>query len=113
MPDDAPVTSQPLPLPRQYPERLLVRAVVLARVGGVSRETLWRWIREAGFPEPVRLNPTGTHIAWRESEVNAWIASRTRGGGRRPTEGLAERARRQANRKEGRTPKYGFMRRAP
>ena len=107
MPDIADPATEP------KPKRLLRSAVVLDKVGGVAPETLWRWIRKGEFPEPRRLTNSSQTCVWPEEEVDAWIDARAKGMGRRPTNGLAERARRMANRKAGRTPKYGFVRRAP
>lgn len=64
-------------------KRLLKGKEVCAMVGGVDRSTIWRWQKECGFPEPLVLNQhsTHTHVAWRLEDVEAWIASRQRGGG--------------------------------
>jgi predicted DNA-binding transcriptional regulator AlpA len=68
----------------QIAERLLRRREVCVLVGGVDPSTLWRWQRECGFPEPVILNPSVRNppVAWRASEVQAWMESRPRGMGR-------------------------------
>jgi prophage regulatory protein len=103
------------------PERLLRRGEVLSRVGGVQPSTLWRWIQTGQFPQPVRLNSNGHLLAWRETEITAWIDSRECGDGHMPREALAERARRivlrerEAERRRqniaaGRTPIFGFRR---
>lgn len=42
---------------------------------GLSRATAWRRQRDGDFPQPVQLSPN--RVAWRESEVLAWLASRT------------------------------------
>jgi prophage regulatory protein len=55
-------------------ERMLRLPSVLERVG-VSRSTLWSWVRAKAFPAPVRLGLRA--VAWRSTEVDAWIASRT------------------------------------
>jgi prophage regulatory protein len=55
------------------PEKLIRLPSVLERVG-VSRSTLWSWVREKRFPPPVRLGLRA--VGWRESEVDAWIAER-------------------------------------
>lgn len=39
----------------------------------VSHATLWRMVKTARFPAPVKLSPKVT--AWRAEEVRAWIAS--------------------------------------
>jgi prophage regulatory protein len=62
-------------------ERLLRLPRVLERVG-VSRSTAWLWIRQGRFPKPVKIGPNIS--AWRESEIEQWIAERiasANGGG--------------------------------
>lgn len=54
-------------------EKLLRRPEVEARTG-LSRSTIYDWIKRGEFPQPVRL---GTRlVAWRESDVTAWLESR-------------------------------------
>ena len=99
---------------------LLRRPEVLRRVGLKSPVTLWRWVETGDFPAPVKLNPDGTLCAWREDEVDAWVASRQRGKGKRPEAALEaheryarerhDAAREAANIQQGRTPKFGFKR---
>jgi prophage regulatory protein len=45
---------------------------------GCSRSTLLNWVKAAKFPAPVQLS--ARMIAWREEEVNEWIASRAKVG---------------------------------
>jgi Prophage CP4-57 regulatory protein (AlpA) len=42
-----------------------------------SRMTLWRAIRDRGFPEGILITPS--RRVWREADVDAWIASRPTG----------------------------------
>jgi prophage regulatory protein len=52
---------------------LLRRPDVETRTG-LSRSTIYAWMERGDFPKPVRL---GTRIvAWRESDVTAWLESR-------------------------------------
>jgi predicted DNA-binding transcriptional regulator AlpA len=51
----------------RYPD-LVERGVV------ASRMTLWRLIREYGFPPGMLVTPNAR--AWDEAEVDAWLASR-------------------------------------
>ena len=46
----------------------------------LSRTTVWRRVRDGTFPAPVSLGTT--RIAWRESDIAAWIAAQklTTGG---------------------------------
>ncbi len=43
------------------------------RLVTLSRTTIWRRVREGTFPAPVSLG--STRIAWRESDIAAWMAS--------------------------------------
>jgi prophage regulatory protein len=43
---------------------------------GLSRTTVWRKIRDKEFPAPVKL--TDHAIGWRQSDIDAWLASRQR-----------------------------------
>ena len=38
--------------------------------GGISDMTLWRWINERDFPQPVYI---GNRRYWKESDVLAWL----------------------------------------
>ena len=40
----------------------------------VSRTTLWQWRRRGDFPAAVRLS--AGRVAWRASDVRAWMESR-------------------------------------
>jgi prophage regulatory protein len=59
-------------------DRLLRLPQVLAIVG-LSRDSVYRLAREGRFPRPLKLAEKAS--AWRESEVQAWMASRPRGTG--------------------------------
>lgn len=37
----------------------------------IAHSTLWQWVKEGKFPQPVSLSPRVT--AWRVSDVQAWI----------------------------------------
>ncbi len=53
--------------------RLLSMREVVARTT-LSRTTLWRKARAGKFPQPLMLGEQ--RIAWRESDVAEWIATR-------------------------------------
>ncbi|MET4127174.1 AlpA family transcriptional regulator [Roseovarius sp. MBR-6] len=54
-------------------EKLLRRPEV-ENVTGLSRSTLYDWMKRGEFPQPVKL---GTRlVAWRESDIAAWLKSR-------------------------------------
>ena len=54
-------------------EKLLRRPEVEARTG-LSRSTLYDWMKRGDFPAPVRLG--ARLVAWRESDVTEWLESR-------------------------------------
>lgn len=58
-------------------DRILRLKDVKDRVG-LSRATIYRRIKQTEFPASVSLG--GSSIGWRESDINAWIASRGTGG---------------------------------
>jgi prophage regulatory protein len=55
-------------------DNLLAIDEVVRRIA-VSRVTIHRWCRDKIFPPPVQLGPR--RIAWRESDLVAWLASRS------------------------------------
>lgn len=54
-------------------ERILRRPDVEARTG-LSRSTIYDWMKRGEFPKPVAL---GTRrVGWREGDIEAWVAAR-------------------------------------
>lgn len=56
----------------QLPPRLLRAKEVFNRVA-LSRTTIWRMMARGEFPKPVHLTPH--RIAWRESDINEFVAN--------------------------------------
>ena len=54
-------------------ENLLRRPIVEKRTG-LSRSTIYDWMKRGEFPQPVKLG--ARLVAWRESDVTAWLESR-------------------------------------
>jgi len=54
-------------------KRILRRPEVEARTG-LSRSTIYQWMKDGQFPQPVKLG--ARLVAWRESDVNAWLEAR-------------------------------------
>ena len=52
---------------------------------GLSRSTLYQYIKDGGFPAPVQLGPRA--VGWLESDVSDWISARVKLArqGRRPS----------------------------
>lgn len=58
---------------RPYRERLL-RIDNVCFMTGLGRSTIYAKVKAGDFPGPVQLH--GASVAWRETEVDAWIAAR-------------------------------------
>ena len=70
--------TQPLQAPgRSYRERLL-RIADVCFLTGLGRSTVYAKVKEHQFPQPVKLH--GTCVAWKETEVDAWINQRPSAG---------------------------------
>ena len=54
-------------------ERFL-RRVDVTKATGLSRATIYRYMRDGTFPKQVSLGPR--RVGWRESQVVEWISSR-------------------------------------
>jgi predicted DNA-binding transcriptional regulator AlpA len=61
----------------------LIRLKTVLEYCAFSKATLYRQIKAGHFPEPVRLtgglgdsNAASRSVAWREEEIQQWIASR-------------------------------------
>ncbi|WP_373371327.1 helix-turn-helix transcriptional regulator [Microvirga sesbaniae] len=52
----------------------MVRWSEVRQLTGLSRTTTWRMVRKGRFPAPVKL--TEHAIGWRQSDLDAWLASR-------------------------------------
>jgi len=48
--------------------------IQIGRKYGVHRTTIWRWIKTAGFPKPVKLSPGCTR--WDEKLIEDWESKR-------------------------------------
>ncbi|WP_319823847.1 AlpA family transcriptional regulator [Thalassovita sp.] len=54
-------------------QKLLRRPEVEARTG-VSRSTLYDWMKRGEFPQPLKLG--ARLVAWREGDIDDWLDSR-------------------------------------
>lgn len=54
-------------------ETLLRRPQVEARTG-LSRSTIYDWMKSGNFPLPVKLG--ARLVAWRESDIRQWLETR-------------------------------------
>lgn len=68
-----PVIVTPMPTaPR--PDRIIRLAEVQQRIAIRGKSTIYRWVKNHEFPAPLALG--GGSVGWRESDIDAWIASR-------------------------------------
>lgn len=58
------------------PQETLMRRPAVEAATGLSRSNIYAKMAKNEFPKPVQLGPQS--VAWRQSEVQAWIASRER-----------------------------------
>lgn len=64
-------SSQPIPTSSSR----AIRLPQVMHVTGVSRPTIWRWVRnDPTFPKPFHLSPAVT--AWDEAELAAWLENK-------------------------------------
>jgi predicted DNA-binding transcriptional regulator AlpA len=61
----------------QQAERLLSWSQVRPMIGDQGRTTWWRAIRRGEAPAPVKVS--SNRVAWRESDIRQWQASRFSG----------------------------------
>ena len=61
-------------------DRMLRREEVQERTG-LSRSAIYRLMREGDFPLPQRVGQRA--VRWRESDLEAWLASRPLASGRK------------------------------
>lgn len=51
-------------------EKRIQAAQVRSLCGGISDMTLWRWINDRDFPQPIYI---GGRRYWKESDVSNWL----------------------------------------
>lgn len=49
----------------------LIRMKELNALFGIPTSTVWDWIKKGNFPKPIKMGER--FIAWRESELTAWL----------------------------------------
>ena len=64
------------------PESQILRRADVELRTQLSKASIYRLMRAAKFPRPVRLGPRA--VGWIASEITAWIESRERAGSDRP-----------------------------
>ena len=54
----------------------LLRLPAVEELTGAKKSSLYNWVKAGTFPAPVRLAGARA-VAWRESDIDRWIATRT------------------------------------
>lgn len=54
--------------------KLLLRRPEVEFRTGLSRSTIYDWMKRGEFPQPVKLG--ARLVAWRESDIRAWLETR-------------------------------------
>jgi len=57
-------------------EKKLLRLPQVMELTAAARSTIWKWVKDGEFPQPIKLSPRVT--AWKLSEVEAWIESKVK-----------------------------------
>ena len=55
-------------------EPKVLRVTEVSRLIGVSKATLYRWIKAGGFPRPLQLGPRA--VRWPKDEIDEWLRNR-------------------------------------
>lgn len=59
------------------PSNNLLRVSEVCRWLNVSKSTIYKWVKDGHFPQPLVL---GDHASrWQESDIEEWLNSRPRG----------------------------------
>lgn len=45
------------------------------KMTGIAKSTIWLWVRENRFPQPIKLSPRIT--VWEEEKVSSWMKNKT------------------------------------
>lgn len=56
------------------PNKTILRLPDVMGMLGVSKPTIYLWIKGGGFPAPLRLGPKAS--GWLRAEIEAWIDER-------------------------------------
>ena len=54
----------------------IIRFPALSKMLGISRSTLFRWMRDGEFPR--NFNMGANSVAWLYSDIESWIQSRSK-----------------------------------
>ena len=58
----------------EHDPAILLSTRDVKKVAPVSSMSIWRWVRDGKFPQPLKL---GSRNFWRRDEIEAWLAERS------------------------------------
>lgn len=61
-----------------HAEQALRLREVQARVGQVSKSTLYAWVQQGNFPAPLKIGPDKGVSVWLASDVDSWLQKQVR-----------------------------------
>lgn len=63
--------SNPQNNPTTLPKDGMSRLSQLLPYLPIGKSTVWNWVKQGKFPQPIKLSPTVT--VWRNSDIHAWL----------------------------------------
>lgn len=48
-----------------------LRITEVMKMTGIAKSTIWLWVKEEKFPQPIKLSPRIT--VWEQSKVQEWM----------------------------------------
>lgn len=63
--------SNPTTLPHTLPKDGMSRLSQLLPFLPIGKSTVWAWVKDGKFPQPIKLSPTVT--VWRNSDIHDWL----------------------------------------
>lgn len=56
-------------------DKKLYRLNELSDLLSIGKSTIWAWVKEGEFPEPIQISPRMT--CWNASDIEGWINTKT------------------------------------
>jgi len=51
-----------------------LRITEVMKMTGIAKSTIWLWVREEKFPQPIKLSPRIT--VWEEEKIFSWMKNK-------------------------------------
>ena len=53
-----------------------LRLSAVMKITAIARSTIWLWVKEGKFPQPIKLSPRVT--VWKESDIQDWMKNKVK-----------------------------------